>query len=103
MSNINTLKSWELGYGTVKEILADWFDVCEKDLMSTLCNDAIVSFWADNCNILTPELIDWIEASLDNRANFKIIYHDVVNNKMPVCELDLGAGIVIQLYYDFDC
>lgn len=102
MTDINTLKSWENSNITVKEVLSDWFSVDEKDLMNTMCDDAIISFWADNCNILTSELIDWIETSLNNKANFKIIYHDTGNNKMPVCDLDLGAGIVIQLYYDFN-
>lgn len=103
MSNINTLKSWELGYGTVKEILADWFGVCEKDLMSILCEEGnIVEFWADNNDLSIKDLVDWIEASLNNKAKFKIAGNNAIHGCAPICELDLGANIVIELDYDFD-
>lgn len=96
------LKSLEGRNLTVKEILSDWFGVCEKDLMSTLCEEGnIVEFWADNNNLSVKDLIDWIETSLNNKANFKIVGNNAINGCAPICELDLGANIVIELDYDF--
>lgn len=102
-TDFNTLKLWESNGTTVKEILADWFGVCEKDLMSILCEEGnIVEFWADNNDLSVKDLIDWIEASLNNKANFKIVGNNAINGCAPICELDLGANIVIELDYDFD-
>lgn len=96
---LNLLESENL---TVKEILADWFGVKESDLMSVLCEEGnIVEFWADHNNLSVKDLIDWIEASLDNKANFKIVGNNAINGCAPICELDLGANIVIELDYDF--
>ena len=99
--DLQTLHSFE-NNTSVATILSAYYDVISKfDLFDALQDDSIgmLGYWASVNNMSSSEIFNWIDCSLNNVAKFKVVGS---NNGCPICELDLGGGVVLRFDWMLD-
>lgn len=81
---------------TVGDMLCTYFNVkTNNEVLNVLAdwNYSMLDFWANVVDIKKELLFDIIEASLNNKADYKVKDHIVF--------LTIGFGVTLKL--DFDC
>jgi hypothetical protein len=97
---MKALRSFE-NNATVSDVLASYLSTTPSRVCHSMIEDhfCTTEFWAYENGMSVEDFIDWVDASLNNRANFKIIKEDgaVVCINIVHCELDLDGGVIIKM------
>lgn len=95
MTTINQLHSFE-NNTSVRNILYALFDVNSDDALIKSLNeedDDLVWSWCNESDMDRKDLIDWIDASLDHKAKFKVLNDNGPAGGWPAVQLDLDGGV----------
>lgn len=85
---------------TVREILNQFFCTDnDADLMNAIeteDNDIVWS-WCEDSKMNKTDLIDWIDASLDDKNCFKVLNDEGHAGGYPEVQIDLKGGVVLNI------
>lgn len=85
---------------TVREILSAMFCTDnDSDLLEAIRteDDDLVWSWCESSKMQRKDLIDWIDASLDDKNCFKVINDEGPAGGWPEVQLDLKAGVILNI------
>lgn len=98
MTTMKTLRSFE-NNATVGDVLAAYLSTTSSRVCHSMIEDhfCTTEFWAYENGMSVEDFVDWVDASLNSHAKFKIVKEDGASGGWPYCELDLGSGVIIKM------
>lgn len=95
---------------TVRDIMKNMFfylddenpeEMTDEELLHRMAieDDDMVWSWCEESGMKRKNFIDWVEASLDDIAKFKVTDEFGSSGGWPEAELDLGAGVKFTIIW----